>query len=794
MSDPYPSHQIPGKQWRLRWRLTFALVVLFGAIFAISALSHFQKLNDQKDSRVAGMQQVERTVAAVLDGFTSDLESFSLSTAITLGDSRLPIEEGALDQEAQANVNGFLSHLFDSYGILRSIFVTDPTGKVVYGNSGENAGLDLSDRSYVKALQDGADSFWSEGFPGLVSGRTIVGHSRRIVTPEGETSGFLIIAFYPDQLAARLPPGIAGEGHISLVDQQGQLLLQLPEPEGGTPLDALTAWPELETARSGEEVVIQAQDVPLTPGDRYVALGAMSRVDWVVGYSLPSSAIEGQANAIFQRDLLLLAALMIGGLALTLYMAHRVSQPLTRLGNVAQAIARGEKADELAEVKTSEADLASLANAMRYMKDAILSREEQLSTQAAVLESIERMGESLASELDLERAVSAVIEAGVKLTSAEASLFLYRNETGQGFEPAGRSGLAETGLALDSLAVAEVLSGQAVHIADLESRYEGQNGNGATAPPVTSSHSVLGIPIRFRNDEIIGALFLTHSERDAFSLQDMRVARGLARWAGIVLENAELYRRSQEVQELLRQANEDKDEFLAMVSHELRTPITTIYGGSRLLHLRRPILNEAAIADMIASVAEEAEQLYFLVEDLLALARTETSARVEREPVSVAQVLPQVVHRYARGHSRSMEPDVPDTLPPVLADPTYLTQVVSNLLSNADKYTPSDLPVEIKAWQDGREVLVRVKDHGPGVPEAELDQIFERFFRSSQTASTASGKGLGLTVCKRLVEAMDGRIWAQNAPEGGLEVMFTLAVAEEEEAEPAVEEALGAAE
>jgi K+-sensing histidine kinase KdpD len=274
----------------------------------------------------------------------------------------------------------------------------------------------------------------------------------------------------------------------------------------------------------------------------------------------------------------------------------------------------------------------------------------------------------------------------------------------------------------------------------------------------------------------------------------MRVARGLARWAGIVLENAELYRRSQEVQELLRQANEDKDEFLAMVSHELRTPITTIYGGSRLLHLRRPILNEAAIADMIASVAEEAEQLYFLVEDLLALARTETSARVEREPVSVAQVLPQVVHRYARGHSRSMEPDVPDTLPPVLADPTYLTQVVSNLLSNADKYTPSDLPVEIKAWQDGREVLVRVKDHGPGVPEAELDQIFERFFRSSQTASTASGKGLGLTVCKRLVEAMDGRIWAQNAPEGGLEVMFTLAVAEEEEAEPAVEEALGAAE
>jgi len=197
---------------------------------------------------------------------------------------------------------------------------------------------------------------------------------------------------------------------------------------------------------------------------------------------------------------------------------------------------------------------------------------------------------------------------------------------------------------------------------------------------------------------------------------------------------------------------------------------------------------------MIASVAEEAEQLYYLVEDLLALARTEMSDQVEREPVSLPQVLPQILHRYSRGHSRSLESDIPQTLPPVLAEPTYLTQVVSNLLSNADKYTPADLRVEIKAWQEGLQAFIRVKDHGPGVPEGELERIFERFFRSPQSASVASGKGLGLTVCKRLVEAMNGRIWAQNAPEGGLEVTFALEAVIEDADEPVTEDVLRGAE
>ena len=110
--------------------------------------------------------------------------------------------------------------------------------------------------------------------------------------------------------------------------------------------------------------------------------------------------------------------------------------------------------------------------------------------------------------------------------------------------------------------------------------------------------------------------------------QPRRLAEGLARWACIVLENATLYAQSQDLIGKLEKSNEAKNEFLGIVSHELRTPITTIYGGTLLLRLRRESLPEQAFNDMIVSISEEAERLHHLVQDLLMIARTELVAAV----------------------------------------------------------------------------------------------------------------------------------------------------------------------
>jgi len=126
--------------------------------------------------------------------------------------------------------------------------------------------------------------------------------------------------------------------------------------------------------------------------------------------------------------------------------------------------------------------------------------------------------------------------------------------------------------------------------------------------------------------------------------------------------------------------------------------------------------------------------------------------------------------------------DLPEGLPLVWAEATYVRQVLNNLIVNADKYSPAGTPIDVIASATEEELEMRVLDRGPGVPADEIDQIFGSFYRSQTTARSATGKGLGLTVVRRLVEAMDGRFWAQLRDGGGLEVGFSLPLAGDPEA------------
>ena len=118
-------------------------------------------------------------------------------------------------------------------------------------------------------------------------------------------------------------------------------------------------------------------------------------------------------------------------------------------------------------------------------------------------------------------------------------------------------------------------------------------------------------------------------------------------------------------------------------------------------------------------------------------------------------------------------------LPPASAEPTYAEQVLRNLLSNAEKYSPSGAPVEIHAARDGGNIVIRVLDRGRGIDKSETDQVFTAFYRSPRTSELASGAGIGLAVCRRLIEAQGGRTWVSPREGGGMEAGFTLPVAEE---------------
>ena len=215
-----------------------------------------------------------------------------------------------------------------------------------------------------------------------------------------------------------------------------------------------------------------------------------------------------------------------------------------------------------------------------------------------------------------------------------------------------------------------------------------------------------------------------------------------------------------------------RDAFVGVMSHELRTPVTTIYGAAKLLakQPRRPELET-----LVEDIEEEADRLYRITEDLLVLSRAEHGlVEIRPEPVLVQRLVPSVVAEVGRRFAGlQVSVDLAPALPPIAGDEAVLRQVLVNLLTNAAKYGDGQ-PVRVAADADAGHVRVRVEDHGPGLPEAELDPIFDLFYRSNVNARRASGTGIGLYVVRQLVHAMHGTVSAYAVEPSGLGFLVEL--------------------
>ncbi|MEX2547066.1 MAG: ATP-binding protein [Chloroflexota bacterium] len=236
--------------------------------------------------------------------------------------------------------------------------------------------------------------------------------------------------------------------------------------------------------------------------------------------------------------------------------------------------------------------------------------------------------------------------------------------------------------------------------------------------------------------------------------------------------------------EVERRANELRDAFNSIISHELRTPITLIYGGAKLLANRERRLDEQTRTDLIDDLEAEADRLYRLVEDLLVLSKSERGA-VERatEPLLLPRIAARVVRsEQERWPAVRFTVHSGNSVSPARGEETYVEQVLRNLLSNAAKYGPHASAVQVMVDETTEGVRVRVLDEGAGIDMAETARLFELYYRSLSTAGTISGAGIGLYVCRVLVDAMGGRIWAAARPEGGSEFGFILERDEEDKA------------
>jgi len=245
-----------------------------------------------------------------------------------------------------------------------------------------------------------------------------------------------------------------------------------------------------------------------------------------------------------------------------------------------------------------------------------------------------------------------------------------------------------------------------------------------------------------------------------------------------LIERARLRRENLRI-ELLQRVDILRAALLSSVSHDLRTPLASIKAAASSLLQEDVQWDDEARRGFARSIEREVDRLDRLVSNLLDMSRIEEGAlKPEKEWYTLAELLHDVLDRLQpllKG--RIVHTHVPEDLPPVELDYVQIDQVLTNLIENAVHYTPPESPIDVSVQRDGSQIIISVADRGPGIPPADLERIFDKFYRvldGRRTSGYPAGSGLGLAVSKGLVEAHGGRIWAENREGGG--AVFSVAL------------------
>jgi two-component system phosphate regulon sensor histidine kinase PhoR len=476
--------------------------------------------------------------------------------------------------------------------------------------------------------------------------------------------------------------------------------------------------PEFREALQGKVGVSTRFSFTLGHNQMYVALPwrQQERILGVVRASLPMKAIEGALWSIYQKIALggLAVALVIA--ALSFLMARRITTPLDDLKRGALRFARGELDRKLPIPPTDE--LASLAEAMNYMADRLQDQLQSLARQGKEQEAIlSSMTEGVLA-LDAQGRLITINSAGAEMLGVDPGA--AQNRPVQ--EVVQDSGLKWfINLTLSSPEPME----EEVEIKD--------NGRKIFKAHGTSLRGPQGISL--------GTLVVLHDITQ------------------------------------LRQLENTRRDFVANVSHELKTPITSIKGFVETL-LAGALQETENAKNFLTIIAKQADRLNEIIDDLLTLSRIEQEA--ERRQIflrgqkiaAVLQSALQVCEAKAAEKKIHLELACPEDLRAEI-NPPLLEQALVNLIDNAIKFSEPGSTVQVGAAPSGPEVVIRVRDQGPGIPPEHLARIFERFYRADAGRSRKiGGSGLGLAIVKHIALAHGGRVTVESTP--GKETVFFL--------------------
>lgn len=410
-------------------------------------------------------------------------------------------------------------------------------------------------------------------------------------------------------------------------------------------------------------------------------------------------------------------------------------------------------------------------------------RGVELARRVEQLEALSEVGAVVSSSLVLDEVLSNIIMNAVRFSGCDGGSIMEYIEEERGFSV--RSAYASSAELLRKLRGIRIelettlvgraaLEGHPIAVADLDTV--------DLDPHLQILHddgwrSVLAVPV-LRGGRIIGALVVRRKRPGTFSNETIEFLETFASQSALAVWNARLFRELETKTAELEVVSQHKSEFLASMSHELRTPLNAVIGFSEVL-LERMFgeLNERQ-DEYLRDILSSGRHLLNLLNDILDLSKVE-AGRMElaTSTFSVASAMEygiSMVRERAALHGITITLEVDSTVDGIESDELRVKQVLLNLLSNAVKFTPDGGHVAVAARRVDDELVVTVADDGPGIPQDEQERIFESFQQGRRGTQREEGTGLGLTLCRRIVALLGGRMWLESDVGVGSTFGFTV--------------------
>ncbi len=407
----------------------------------------------------------------------------------------------------------------------------------------------------------------------------------------------------------------------------------------------------------------------------------------------------------------------------------------------------------------------------RRAEEALRRRNEELVARNAI-------AVTLSQSFDLDSLLHATLDTVLEVIDLDVGWIQLLNEDDHSL-----SLVAHRGFTPDMVReIARIRSGEGItgHVAQSGQRVvlneAGQDPRLVSqAARSEGVYALAAVPIMTK-DKVTGVLGVLSRAPRQLSSRAIELLTAVGHQIGLAIENVRLARQASEI-EILREVDRLRGELLANISHELKTPLGLIKVFCGSLLEEDVEFDRATQREFLSNVQQETEKLEDLVNNLLDLSRIQDGRlRVDKCPTDLAQLAREIMQ--AMEFQSGQHPFVCDFAPDPLeamVDPNGFAQVLRNLLSNAIKYSPAGGTIIVQGRAADGCSVIRVSDQGIGIPAEELDKIFERFYRvENEVTRAVRGAGLGLAVCRGIVEAHGGRIWAESAPGLGSTLCVTL--------------------